>query len=147
MFVLLAALLCCCVAPIESKATTPENVKQDVVKYLIEYGYLESLTYTNNELKKSLRQLQREHVFIVNGKITPEVINLVKRENDKQMVIEYLKTFGYIQQNNINPIRLTDAIKVLQRNSGKLAITGTIDADTINFIKNHPHGYSEGLFA
>lgn len=134
----LALLCCCCVV-----ATTTEN-KQDIVEYLVDYGYLESTTFTKIELKKALRQLQKENNFIVNGKITPEVNNLVKYEIDKKMVIEYLKTFGYIQ-GTIDPNSLKNAVKILQRNSGVLAITGIINEDTVNFIKSHLHGYSEPL--
>lgn len=140
-------LLCCCCYFAESYKTT-EKIKQDIIKYLVDYGYLQSSTYTKQEFRKSLRQLQRDYNFLVTGNITPEVVHLIKRVNDQEMVVEYLKTFGYIQPNNIGDVeKLSNAIKSLQRNSGTLNITGTINSETINFIKSHPNGYSEGLFA
>ena len=118
----------------------------EVITYLIKYGYLTSSNYTPNQLRRSLRQFQRENNLVINGRITPEVNDFVDSENEKQMVIEYLKRFGYID-GHINPLKTTAAVKELQRNSGVLTISGLIDSNTINFIKTHQHGYSEGLFA
>lgn len=116
----------------------------DVIEYLVDFGYLESLNCTKLELRRSLRQVQKEHSIRVNGKITPDVKNLVQKEKDKTIVINYLKTFGYLR-GEINPIVLNKAIKLLQRNSGELNITGSIDTSTLNFIKSHPQGYLETI--
>ena len=140
---LLLIVVCCCY---HTHTTTATEIKPEIVQYLLNYGYLESPIYTKHELKKSLRQLQRENNFIVNGRITPEIINLVKYETNKQMVIEYLKTFGYIS-NTFDPNGLKNAIKNLQRNSGVLTINGIVNDETVNFIKSRPNGYSEPLIS
>lgn len=136
-------VLCLCCGTMQNTIQISQNTR--VITYLINYGYLESLLYTKHDLRRALRQVQREHNFIVNGKITSEIINLVQYENNRQMVINYLKTFGYIQTTNPNPLNLTNAIKLLQENSGILNVTGSINTETINFINSQPHGYSEGL--
>ena len=120
--------------------------ESQVVTYLINYGYLPSSDYTKLDLRRSLRQLQRENNFIVTGKVTPQVRNLIKRENEKEMVVQYLKTFNYIQ-GELNPLKITTGIKLLQRNSGTLNVTGLIDDSTVLFVKEHQQGYSEGLVA
>ena len=127
-------------------AETTTVTRDEVITYLVDCGYLESSTYSNHELRRSLRQLQRENDMLVNGRFTPEIHLLVQTENDKKMVLEYLKVFGYIQ-GAVSPLKTTDAIKQLQQNSGVLTKTGLIDTPTINFIKTHKHGFSEGLYA
>jgi peptidoglycan hydrolase-like protein with peptidoglycan-binding domain len=124
----------------------PPPRRNEVVAYLIDYGYLTEPNYTPNQLRRSLRQFQRENNLVVNGRITPEVNDFVENENEKRMVVEYLKRFGYID-GHINPLKTTNAVKKLQQNSGVLDISGLIDTPTVNFIKTHQHGYSEGLFA
>jgi len=122
-----------------------ESDQQQVTDYLIKNGYLET-PYTNHSLRRSLRQFQRENGLTINGRITDQTIEFIQTENDKQMVLDYLKIFGYLQ-GTVSPSKITDALKRLQQNSGVLTITGSIDIPTIEFIKTHPRGYSEGLYA
>lgn len=129
---------------IQAYTIKTEITRSDVIEYLVNYGYLETLNCTKFELKKSLRQVQRENNITVNGKITPEIQNLVQKDKDKTIVINYLKTFGYLRD-EINPVILKQAIKLLQKNSGVLNITGSIDTFTLNFIISHPQGYSEAI--
>jgi hypothetical protein len=117
----------------------------DVVVYLIKNGYLESLDFTKNSLRKAIRQSQRENDLTINGRITPEYIEFAKNENGKNRVVIYLKTYNYII-GSVNPTKIEEAVKTLQRNSGVLKVTGTIDKETIDFIDNtRPRAYSEGL--
>lgn len=118
--------------------------RNDVIDYLVNYGYLETQNCTKYELKKSLRQVQRENNITVNGKIDSNIRNLVQKDKDKTIIINYLKTFGYLR-GEINPLILKDAIKLLQKNSGVLNVTGSIDTSTLNFIISHPQGYSEAI--
>lgn len=126
--------------------TRPLTVeKQEVVDYLVKNGYLQE-PYTNRSLIRSLRQFQRENELTINGRFSEQTVNLIKTENDRQLVLDYLKIFGYIQ-NPVTPLKTTNAIKQLQQNSGVLSQTGVIDIATIEFIKSHPRGYSEGLYS
>lgn len=136
--------ICCATTTLATTTTTASN--QQVVDYLYNYGYITSLNVTRNELRRSLRQLQRENNLTVNGRITPEVVNFVTYENDKNMVINYLKTYNYIL-GDVTPLKVKDAVTVLQQNSGTLNVTGLIDTPTITFVRTRPQGYSEGLFA
>ncbi|ADO00521.1 hypothetical protein WIV_gp177 [Wiseana iridescent virus] len=120
--------------------------RENVIEYLVNYGYLPTMNCTKYELRRSLRQLQREYNMVNRtGKITLEVENLVQIEFDKIMVTKYLKTFGYINE-PVTPVKMTAAISLLQKNSGVLPITGSINPATVDFITSHPHGYSEGLY-
>lgn len=126
--------------------TRPLTVeKQEVVDYLVKNGYLQE-PYTDHSLRRSLRQFQRENELTVDGRFSEQTVNLIKTENDRQLVLDYLKIFGYIQ-NPVTPLKTTNAIKQLQQNSGVLSQTGVIDIATIEFVKSHPRGYSEGLYS
>lgn len=144
--------LCIVIAvPSQSDGVVPSQngtiTRENVIEYLVNYGYLSTINCTNYELRRSLRQLQRKYNMVNRtGKITLEVENLVKDEIDKIMVTKYLKTFGYIQEEPVTPVKMTAAISLLQKNSGVLNITGSINPATVDFIKTHPHGYSEGLY-
>ena len=140
-FVLASLIYTCCIC-----YGTTTTTDQQVVDYLYDYGYLTTLNVTKNELRRSVRQFQRENNLAVNGRITLEVRSFVKTENDKKMVIDYLKTYNYII-GVVTPQSVKDAVTVLQQNSGSLNVTGLIDSSTINFVKTHPQAYSEGLFA
>lgn len=85
---------------------------------------------------------QRENSLIVNGRLTQQVINTVKKENDKKIVVNYLKTYNYII-GVVTPLKIKSAVEKLQKNTGYLIITGEIDNETIQFIKNHPSAFSE----
>lgn len=122
-----------------------QQKNQQVTDYLIENGYLQE-SYTKHELRRALRQLQRENNLTISGRISSQTIDFIQTENNRQMVLDYLKTFGYIQ-GSITPLKTTNAIKQLQQNSGSLSITGFIDTPTVEFIKNHPQAYSEGLMS
>jgi len=116
---------------------------REVIDYLADYGYLISRsdrTYTNYELGRSLRLFQRENNLRVNGKITPETSSFIKLEKNKETVVKYLKTFGYLQ-GEASPFKLAEAVKLLQRNSGVLNVTGSIDSSTIDFVQTNQHGY------
>lgn len=114
----------------------------EVINYLVEYGYLESKVCTKLEFKKSLRQLQRENNFKVNGRITFEVLNLIEQDKDRKMVINYLKTYNYLNQNP-TPLEVFNSVKRIQENTGVLEVNGLINAETINFIKAHPIAFFE----
>lgn len=147
LFILMCLVQICYYSTVASEIAADTTVTRDeIITYLIDCGYLESSTYSKHELRRSLRQFQRENDMLVNGRITPEIHVFVQNENDKKMVLEYLKVFGYIQ-GAVSPVKTTDAIKMLQQNSGVLTKTGLIDTPTINFIKTHKHGFSEGLYA
>jgi hypothetical protein len=117
----------------------------DVMQYLINNGYI-TPHYTQYEMRKALRQLQRENNLTVTGRITDEVVDFIKLENNRAMVIKYLKDYNYIL-GAVTPHKITDAIKLLQENTGYLSVTGEIDHATIQFVKTHPIAFSEGLFA
>jgi murein L,D-transpeptidase YcbB/YkuD len=135
------------IATVTSQFTRPQVAEnQEVVDYLVKNGYLQE-PYTNHSLRRSLRQFQRENELTINGRFSEQTVNLIKTENDRQLVLDYLKIFGYIQ-NPVTPLKTTNAIKQLQQNSGVLSQTGVIDIATIEFIKaHHPRGYSEGLYS
>lgn len=117
----------------------------EVINYLVEYGYLESLNYNKRELKRAIRHLQTENNLVISGRINRETKKFVRNERDKKMVIEYLKNFNYIL-GSVTPLKIVEATIMLQENSGVLNVTGLIDTQTINFVKtNQHHGYSEGL--
>lgn len=139
----LFAVLSLCIYTVHT-ATSSYNA--EVVNYLIDNGYVQNIDFTRSELRKGVRQCQRENNLTVNGSITPEFIAFVKNEDNKQTVIKYLKTYNYIR-GSTTPLTIKEAVKTLQKNSGILKVTGVIDEATINFIKNNPVGYSEGLFA
>ena len=118
-----------------------ETDKDIVVKYLQETGYLpegqihpESSDSKHN-FRKAIRMFQRENSLIVNGRLTQQVINTVK-------VVNYLKTYNYII-GVVTPLKIKSAVEKLQKNTGYLIITGEIDNETIQFIKNHPSAISE----
>jgi hypothetical protein len=114
-----------------------------VIQYLTNYGYIDPLKSNNLvEFKRSLRHFQRENDLIVNGRITPEICTFVKNTIDRQMVIDFLKTYNYFI-NGVNPISLKEAVKKLQYNSGSLEINGEIDQETINFVSLNRRGHSE----
>lgn len=117
-----------------------------VIEYLVDYGYLESKTYRPHQLRRAIRYLQKENNLTVNGRITPNVVDFVKNENDKKMVIDYLKKFNYLL-GDVNPNTINNAVTKLQLNTGVLNANGVIDGPTINFVKTHPYAYSDGLFA
>jgi hypothetical protein len=51
---------------------------------IIKNGYLgSSLNFTQNSLRKAIRQSQRENELTVNGRMTPEYIEFAKNENGK----------------------------------------------------------------
>lgn len=139
----LIALLVVCLSVVAA-ATNQQHPNTDVVVYLIKNGYLGSLNFTQNSLRKAIRQSQRENELTVNGRMTPEYIEFAKNENGKSRVISYLKTYNYII-GSTNPIKIEEAVKTLQRNSGVLKVTGIIDKETIDFIDKRPCAYSEGL--
>lgn len=125
-----------------------ETDKDIVVKYLQETGYLpegqihpESSDSKHN-FRKAIRMFQRENSLIVNGRLTQQVINTVKKENDKKIVVNYLKTYNYII-GVVTSLKIKSAVEKLQKNTGYLIITGEIDNETIQFIKNHPSAFSE----
>src|SRR5574343_515754 len=112
-----------------------ETDKDIVVKYLQETGYLpegqihpESSDSKHN-FRKAIRMFQRENSLIVNGRLTQQVINTVKKDN-------YI--IGVV-----TPLKIKSAVEKLQKNTGYLIITGEIDNETIQFIKNHPSAFSE----
>lgn len=147
MNLLLIIVSMCFWSSIQGQLTSSSQLStenQEVVDYLVENGYLQT-PYTNHNLRRSLRQFQRENNLAINGRFSEQTVELVRTEKDRQQVIDYLKIFGYIQ-NPITPLKTTNAIKQLQQNSGVLSQTGLIDVDTINFVKSHPQGYSEGLY-
>lgn len=120
-----------------------ETDKDIVVKYLQETGYLpegqihpESSDSKHN-FRKAIRMFQRENSLIVNGRLTQ-----LKKENDKKIVVNYLKTYNYII-GVVTPLKIKSAVEKLQKNTGYLIITGEIDNETIQFIKNHPSAFSE----
>ncbi len=119
--------------------------QEEVIIYLKDNGYLQSLQFSKSEFKKAVRSCQRENNLNVNGRVTQEFKDFVKYENNKSMVVDYLKKYNYIA-NTANPIAIQEGVKKLQRNSGVLTVNGIIDTHTINFIKNNPIGYSEMLF-
>lgn len=107
-----------------------ETDKDIVVKYLQETGYL-----PEGQIHKAIMMFQRENSLIVNGRLTQQVINTVK-------VVNYLKTYNYII-GVVTPLKIKSAVEKLQKNTGCLIITGKIDNETIQFIKNHPSAFSE----
>jgi hypothetical protein len=127
-----------------SLAQEQELCKPIVIQYLKDYGYIDSSKIEIDiiEFKRLLRHFQRENNLYVNGKITPEVCKFVKNTIDRQMVIDFLKTYNYFI-NGVNPISLKEAVKKLQYNSGSLEINGEIDQETINFINTNRHGHFE----
>lgn len=154
-FVLISLILTCyvfCNTTITGTNTTevtnPSQTTSPIVliiQYLFDHGYIGSLNCTRRELRRSLRQFQREYNFTINDQITPEVSNFVMNENQK-MVIDYLKTYNYIL-GSVTPSKIIKAVTVLQQNSGTLNVTGLIDPPTIHFVRTRPQAYSEGLFA
>ena len=121
-----------------------ETDKDIVVKYLQETGYLPEgqIPDSKHNLRKAIRMFQRENSLIVNGHLTQQVINTVKKENDEKIVVNYLKTYNYII-GVVTPLKIKSAVERLQKNTGYLIITGEIDNETIQFIKNHPSAFSE----
>jgi murein L,D-transpeptidase YcbB/YkuD len=134
-----------CILVLIATVTSQSFNNQEVVDYLITNGYLQ-VPYTNHSLRRSLHQFQRENNLTINGRFSTQTVNFIKTENDRQLVLDYLKIFGYIQ-GPVTSLKITNAIKQLQQNSGVLSQTGVIDIATINFVKSHPQGYSEGLYA
>ena len=122
--------------------------KDIVVKYLQETGYLPEgqihpgSSDSKHNFRKAIRMFQRENSLIVNGRLTQQVINTVKKENDEKIVVNYLKTYNYII-GVVTPLKIKSAVEKLQKNTGYLIITGEIDNETIQFIKNHPSAFSE----
>ena len=43
----------------------------------------------------------------------------------------------------VTPLKIKSAVEKLQKNTGYLIITGEIDNETIQFIKDHPAAFSE----
>ena len=120
-----------------------ESCKHIVTEYLKDYGYLNGTsTFEKIELKRSIRQFQKENELPVNGKITSEVCTFIKHAIDRQMVIEFLKMFRYFVS-DVNPTSLKEAVKKLQYNSGSLNVNGEIDQETIDFVSLNRHGHSE----
>lgn len=150
LFVLLALTSACCFSYASGLSHAPrsKSVRKDrleVLNYLVEYGYLESLHFKKYELRRALRHLQVENNLVVNGRINRETKKFVRDEKNKKMVIEYLKNYNYLL-GRVTPLKLIEAIKLLQRNSGFLTVTGSIDTPTIDFVEtNQQYGYSEGL--
>lgn len=112
-----------------------ETDKDIVVKYLQETGYLSEGQIHPESFRKAIRMFQRENSLIVNGRLTQQVINTVK-------VVNYLKTYNYII-GVVTPLKIKSAVEKLQKNTGYLIVTGEIDNETIQFIKNHPSAFSE----
>jgi hypothetical protein len=125
-----------------SLAQEQELCKPIVIQYLKDYGYIDSSKVDIIEFKRLLRHFQRENNLHVNGKITPEVCKFIKNTTDRQMVIDFLKTYNYFI-NDVNPISLKEAVKKLQYNSGSLEINGEIDQETINFVSTNRIGHFE----
>lgn len=116
-----------------------------VEQYLIDFGYLDSSAYNNYDLRRALRQFQRENNLTpVHGRITPEIITLINHKKEVQTVIDYLKKYNYIQDYD-RRYQIPNAVKWLQRNSGELSVNGVIDPATINFVKNHQRGFAEPI--
>lgn len=119
--------------------------RETVEQYLIDFGYLDSSAYNNYDLRRALRQFQRENNLTpVHGRITPEIITLINHKKEVQTVIDYLKKYNYIQDYD-RRYQIPNAVKWLQRNSGELSVNGVIDPATINFVKNHQRGFAEPI--
>jgi len=145
MNIIILFLYLSCVAEIylaqETITTTITNSEVD--NFLLNSGYLDpNENNTRKDFKKALRLFQRENKLTVNGRITLEVKEFIQKETDRQFVLDYLKSFGYIQ-GTITPYKTIEAARQVQRNSGVLNITGIIDLETINFLKSKIHSFVE----
>lgn len=121
-----------------------QDCKPILSQHLRDYGYLTPFLHTDLEFKKSLRQFQRENNVRVDGEISQEICDFVQKVVDRQMVIDFLKTFNYFI-NDVNPVSLAEAVKKLQYNSGILNINGKIDQDTIKFVKSNMRAHFEPI--
>jgi hypothetical protein len=137
-------ILCMLVLTAVTASEPNSSDRQEVINFLIHNGFINQ-PINRYSLKRALRQFQRENNLNINGQFSEETIQLVKTEKDKQMVLDYLKTFNYIQ-GAVTPLKTENAIKQVQQNSGVLSVTGVIDNTTVEFIKSHQQGYSDGLF-
>jgi peptidoglycan hydrolase-like protein with peptidoglycan-binding domain len=146
---LLSASIYMGVASAQDQSDLARLDRQTVEEYLIDYGYLEGrrddTVVSGYEFRRALRQFQRENnLTVVNGRITPETITVIKQKKEVQMVIEYLKKYNYIQDYD-RRYQIPNAVKWLQRNSGELDVNGVIDSATINFVKSHQRGFAEPI--
>jgi hypothetical protein len=116
-----------------------------VITYLVKNGHLNSHSFTNSELKHALRQFQRENRLRINGRISAETINAVQTDLDLTTVLDYLKTYNYIQ-GYVTPQKTKLGVEHLQQNLGWL-VTGNVDRELVDFVKNNKErSYAEPIF-
>jgi hypothetical protein len=116
-----------------------------VVTYLVKNGHLSSHSFTNSELKRALRQFQRENGLRINGRISAETIKAVQTDLDLITVVDYLKTYNYIQ-GHVTPQKTKLGVEQLQQNLGWV-VTGNVDGDLVDFVKNNKErSYAEPIF-
>jgi hypothetical protein len=116
-----------------------------VVTYLVKNGHLNSRSFTNSELKRALRQFQRENGLRINGRISAETIKAVQTDLDLITLVDYLKTYNYIQ-GHVTPQKTKLGVEQLQENLGWV-VTGNVDGDLVDFVKNNKErSYAEPIF-
>jgi len=146
-YLLLFLSLCCCAQIKINDATTHTTITNaEVEDFLVNSGYLEPDEHRTRYIyNRALRLFQRENGLVVNGRITHEVREFIRQENDRQYVLDYLKTFGYIR-GVITPYKIVEAIQKIQTNSG-IAVTGTITQEMVDFLKSRLYSFAEPMHA
>lgn len=146
---LLFFITLCCYAQIKSSELTTTHIttitNSEVNEFLVNSGYLEADEHHSRQAyRRALRLFQRENGLIVNGRITHEIREFIRKEKDRQYVLDYLKAFGYIQ-GAITPHKTAEAIRQVQINSGELKVTGTITQETVHFLKSRTQSLFEPI--
>lgn len=138
-------MLLCALIYATATITTATTVQADISNvdkvaiHLHKKGYLFTLpfSYTMSNFRLGLKRWQQDKNLTVNGRITTEVLDYIDYEHIKEPIVSYLVTNNLLNQyDQENDEKVTEAIKLLQKNSGSLNETGKANQETLNYILN-----------